>query len=94
MYLELRGDLACATKLVHERTLRFLMEHFGAGKIVSKITRLDARRFIAWYRVRGYRGRTPAPATVNRVLRECKRIFREAVSCSLVHENPFKEMRQ
>jgi len=94
MYLELRGDLACTTKLTQERTLGFLMEHFGEDKIVSKMTRLDARRFIAWYRLREYRKRNPAPATVNRVLRECKRIFREAVSCSLVHENPFNEIRQ
>ena len=94
MYLELRGDLALTTKLEQERTLRFLKKHLGEGKIVSKITPLDARRFVAWYRAREYRGRTPAPATVNRVLRECKRIFREAVSCSLMHENPFVEIRQ
>jgi integrase len=62
--------------------------------IVSRITALDARRFLAWYRRREYRGRTPAPATVNRIVRECKRIFREAVSCSLIRENPFGEVRQ
>jgi integrase len=89
MYVELRGDLAVTTRLEQERTLRFLTEQLGAEKIVSRITPLDARRFIAWYRLREYRGRTPAPATVNRVLRECKRIFREAVSCSVMHENPF-----
>jgi len=82
------------TKIEHERTLRFLMEFLGGRMIVSKVTPLDARRFLAWYREREYRGRAPAPATVNRIVRECKRIFREAAACSLIRENPFQEMRQ
>ena len=94
MYLDLRGDLAQTTKIEHERTLRFLNEYLGRRMIVSKVTSLDARRFLAWYREREYRDRTPAPATVNRILRECKRIFREAVACSLIRENPSNEMRQ
>ena len=94
MYLDLRGDLASMTKVEHARTLRFLNEFLGKQMTVSKITSLDARRFLAWYREREYRGRTPAPAKVNKVLRECKRIFREAVACSLTRENPFHEMRQ
>jgi integrase len=94
VYLDLRGDLAPTTKIEHERTLRFLAEFLGRRMIVSKVTSLDARRFLAWYREREYRGRTPAPATVNRIVRECKRIFREAVVCSLIRENPFGEIRQ
>ena len=94
MYLDLRGDLAPMTKVEYARTLRLLNEFLGRRMIVSKITSLDARRFIAWYRERRHRSRTPAPATVNKVLRECKRIFREAVACSLMRENPFHEMRQ
>jgi len=94
MYLDLRGDLATSTKTEYDRTLRFLCEFLERRMIVSKITSLDARRFVAWYRERKRRGRTPAPATVNKVLRECKRIFREAVACSLIRENPFHEMRQ
>jgi integrase len=94
MYLDLRGDLAPMTKVEHARTLRLLNEFLGAQMVVSKVTALDARRFVAWYRKREYRGRTPAPATVNRIVRECKRIFREAVACSLTRENPFHEMRQ
>ena len=91
MYLDLRGDLALTTKREQERTLRFLNEFLGPGMIVSKITSLDARRFVSWYRERKHRGRTPAPATVNKAVRECKRIFREAVDCSLIRENPFDE---
>jgi len=94
MYLDLRGDLAPATRLEHERTLRFLSEFLGRRVIVSKVTPVDARRFVAWYRKREYRGRTPTPATVNRIVRECKRIFREALVCALIRENPFHEIRQ
>ena len=36
MYLALRGDLASSTRLEQERTLRFLNEHLGGEKIVSK----------------------------------------------------------
>ena len=89
MYLELRGDLAPSTKLEHKRTLRNLSEFLGGQTTVGKITSLEARRFLASYRVREYRGRKPATATVNKALRECRRIFREAVACSLIHENPF-----
>jgi len=94
MYLDLRGDLAPMTMVEYARTLRRLNEFLGKRMIVSKITSLDARRFIAWYREQEHRDRTPSPATVNKVLRECKRIFREAVACSLIRENPFHEMRQ
>ena len=93
MYLDLRGDLAPMTKIEHGRTLRFLKEFLGHRKIVRKVTSLDARRFVAWYREREHRGRTPATATVNKAVRECKRIFREAVECSLIRENPFGDMR-
>ena len=94
MYLDLRGDLAPMTKVEYARTLRLLNEFLGRRMIVRKVTSLDARRFVAWYREREHRGRTPAPATVNKAVRECKRIFREAVACSLMRENPFHEMRQ
>jgi integrase len=89
MYVELRGDLAPATLVEQERTLRYLREHLGEEKIVSRITPLDARRFLAWLRNRQHRGRKPAAATVNKAVRECRRIFREAIACSLLRENPF-----
>ena len=94
MYLELRGDLAPMTRIEHERTLRRLKEFLDQRMIVRKVTSLDARRFVAWFRDRQHRERTPAPATVNKVIRECRRIFREAVECSLIRENPFDGLRQ
>ena len=62
MYLDLRGDLAPMTKVEHARTWRFLNEFHGKQMTVSKITSLDAGRFLAWYRRREYRGRTPVTA--------------------------------
>jgi len=94
MYLDVRGDLAPSTKTEHRRTLRFLSEFLGARTVVSKVTALSARRFVAWYREHEYRGWAPAPATANRIVRECKRIFPEAIACSLICESPFQEMRQ
>ena len=60
MYLDLRGDLAPRTKIEFARTLRFLSEFLGRRMLVSKITSLDARRFVTWYRERQHRDRTPA----------------------------------
>ena len=86
MYLDLRGDLAPATKLGQERTLRFLKEYLGEEKIVSNITPLDARRFIACYRERKYRDCTPAPATVNKIVRDRRqaKLSEETRGASLV----------
>ena len=94
MYLDFRGDLAAATKVEQGRTLRFLNEFFGGQIAVGSVTSLGARNFVAWYRRREHRGRTPVPATVNKIIRECKRIFRKAVACRLIHESPFQDLRQ
>ncbi len=94
MYLDLRGDLAPMTRVEQKRAFRFMTECLGESKVVSKITPTDARRFVAWYREREHRSRKPAPATVNKLVRECHRIFREAVACSLIRENPFHGIRQ
>lgn len=93
-YLEISEDIAAMTKIEHDRSLRLLKEFFGKQKRIGKITPLDARRFVTWYRQREYRGRTPAAAMVNKVVRECQRIFRETVACSLVRENSFHGLRQ
>ena len=55
---------------------------------------MDARHFLSWYRKRRVCGRAVSPATVNKVLRECQRIFREAVDCGFVQSNPFSGIRQ
>jgi integrase len=51
----------------------------GVGAVIAFQLRED------WYAV---------ATTVNKVLRECRRILREAVSCSLIRENPFYGMQQ
>lgn len=94
MYLSLRGDITSGTRAEHQRALKFLAEHVGANRLIGKITAFDARKFISWYRQRQFRGGQPAAATVNKLIRECRRIFREAVECSLIRINPFDGMRQ
>jgi integrase len=94
VYLSLRGDVTEGTRVEHARALKYLGEHFGRGQLINEIRPLDARRFVSWYRKRKHRDRCPAPATVNKMIRECRRIFREAMECSLVRSNPFDGIRQ
>jgi len=94
MYIEIRGDLKVSSLGEHRRTLRCLRKYFGPQRLVKRITALDARRFVSWYRKRNHNGRPLAPATVNKLIRECRRIFREAVDCGLVEGNAFLGIRQ
>ena len=94
MYVEIRGDLKPSSLVEHRRTLRFLQEYFGPVRLIRKIAPLDARRFVSWYRKRKSKGYPLAPATVNKVIRECRRIFREAVDCELIGSNPFQGVGQ
>ncbi len=94
MYLSLRGDITIGTLTEHRRALAFLAEYLGSQRLIGKVTSLDARKFVSWYRQRKFRDRAPAAATVNKLIRECRRIFREAVECSLIRSNPFDGLRQ
>lgn len=94
MYLGIRTDLTIRCREEHERTLRFLRERFGDGRTLQAVTPLDSRQFLAWYRARKSKGKPVSASTVNKVLRECRRIFREAVDCDLLKENPFAGIRQ
>ncbi|TWT44437.1 Tyrosine recombinase XerD [Phycisphaerae bacterium RAS1] len=94
MYLKLRGDLSSRSLEEHERTLRRLREFFGADRRIDRITPLEARRFISAFRQRPDDEPVPAPATVNKLIRESRRIFREALDCELIRSNPFAGIRQ
>jgi len=94
MYLSLRGDITAGTRGEHARALKYVAEHLGSQRMIGTVTPLDARRFVSWYRQRQHRDRCPAAATVNKLIRECRRIFREAVECSLIRVNPFDGIRQ
>jgi len=74
--------------------VKLLKDRIGKEQPVNNITPLDARRFLSWYRERSRKDQPIAPATVNKLLRECRRIFREAVECRLIRENPFNGIRQ
>lgn len=94
MYLKLRGDITLRTKQEHQRTLRLMREFFGADRRIDRITPLDARRFISAYREPPKGELARSPATVNKLVRECRRILREAVDCQLLRSNPFGGIRQ
>lgn len=94
MYMSIRTGLTKRTRAEHDRTLRFLCDRLGADRLIQKITPVDARRFLSWYGSRKVKRRRIATATVNKTLRECRRIFREAVDCQLIRFNPFEGIRQ
>ncbi len=94
LYLSLRGDITQGTLTEHTRTLGYLIAFFDEDRLIGRIGPLDARSFVGWFRKRKHRGRHPAPATVNKIIRECRRIFREAVDCALIRRNPFAGIRQ
>jgi integrase len=94
MYLKTRTGLTTRSREEHARTLKFLRQQLGAQRLVDEISPVDARRFIRWYADRMVDDEPVSPATVNKVLRECQRIFREAVECRLIRLNPFHGIRQ
>lgn len=94
MYLKLRGDVTPRTLAEHKRTLRSMRAFFGSDRRLDKIRPLEARRFISAFRQRPKGEPAPAPATVNKLLREARRILREAVDCELIRSNPFAGIRQ
>jgi integrase len=93
-YMKIRTDLAAGTALEHARTLKYLQETLGSNRLVEKITPVEARKFLSQFRQRRRKEKTVSPSTVNKVLRECRRIFREAVDCRLIRTNPFYGMRE
>ena len=94
MYLKLRGDLTPRSKDEHRRSLRLLREFFGGDRRIDRITPLEARRFVSSFRQRPEGSPAPSPATVNKLVRESRRIFREALDCELIRSNPFAGIRQ
>ena len=94
MYISIRTGLTERTQAEHDRTLRFLCDRLGTDCLIQKITPVDARRFLSCYGGRKVQGQRSATPTVNKTLRECRRIFREAVDCQLIRSNPFEGMRQ
>ncbi|UCC29329.1 MAG: site-specific integrase [Phycisphaerales bacterium] len=94
MYMSIRTGLTERTRAEHDRTLRFPCDRLGADCLIQKITPVDARRFLSWYGSRKVKGKRIVAATVNKTLRECRRIFREAVDCQLIRLSPFEGMRQ
>lgn len=94
MYLKIRTGLSLRTRQEHARTLGFLQERLQPGCPIQKVSPIDARRFLSWYSKRTVKGSPIATGTINKLLRECRRIFREAVDCGLIRSNPFQGIQQ
>lgn len=94
MYLSVRADITERYRQEYERTLKVLRKRLGDNRIVQNITPLDARQFLAWFRTHNGKDKPLAPNTVNKMLRECRRFFREGVDCGVIKSNPFAGIRQ
>jgi integrase len=94
MYLSVRADLTERYRQEYERTLRVLRKRLGDNRSVQSITPLDARQYLAWFRTHNGKDNPLSPNTVNKMLRECRRFFREGVDCGVIKLNPFDGIRQ
>lgn len=94
MYMDVRTDITERCRQEYERSLKCLRQRLGDNRVLQTITPLDARQFLASYRTRKRKGKPLSPHTGNKLLRECRRAFREAVDCGLIKVNPFAGIRQ
>jgi integrase len=94
MYLDLRGDLTPRSRQEHARALQILQDQLGPDRLLGDVRPLDARRLVSWFRHADNGDHTRAPATVNKLIRESRRIFREAIDCEFIRSNPFAGIRQ
>ena len=100
-YLESRAELRPGTKLIHDMTVRYLLEHFGSGMPIDRVTpsmASDWRTALAHGRLEGARrtvqhnGHPPTEQTVCLHTRTTKTIFNRAVADELISRNPFAHL--
>ncbi len=87
-YTRSRVDVKPNTQLVYGRTRKHLLEHFGAGKVLSEITAGDAdawRLYLVKYGL--------AENTIRRTCGIARQFFRAAVRRRLIASNPFADLR-
>jgi len=84
-YLEGRGDLKPATKIVKGQVIRDLSNYFGKSRELRTITPGNADDFKQWLI-----GRELAPTTIHKRLQEARSFFRAMLRRKLIDENPFE----
>lgn len=91
-YPELRPDLSGGTLALHDRTLRYLIERFGAGRRLDKISPREADDWRLWLgKQPGPNGKL-GPHTVAGHIRNAKVIFGVARRRRLIGANPFDDL--
>ena len=93
-YLVVRKpDVAPGTLELHERTGKYLKEHFGADRPLDRITKADARDFKAALADEELSTKLKlATSTVNMNVRNARTIFALAVADELLLANPFDKL--
>lgn len=87
-YVSGRANLKPNTRRNYDQTRRYLVGHFGEGRLLTSITPGDADQ---WREA--MLGAGLSPATVNREVKRARQFFRAAVRCKVIPENPFSEVK-
>jgi len=84
-YIDSRSDLSPSSIDNWNQVRNCLVEYFSPKKILSSITPADADRFKRWLS----KERGLAEATVSKIIKRSKQLFKEAVRDRLLKESPF-----
>lgn len=87
-YIESRSDVKRLTKLKYKTTRQFLIDHFGANKVLRQITPGDADE---WRRALGTKGLSEN--TLRKHTAVAKLFFNGAKRKHLIPENPFASLK-
>lgn len=88
-------EIRYGSKELYQATIDRLIGYFGPDKLLSKVTPIDAARFIAELKPqrRDLQGKELSGWTRHRELRNCKTMFQSAVTWKLTSKNPFKDVK-
>src|SRR6185312_9886403 len=87
-------DVKPRTKDNFDQARRWLVDYFGADKLLHKITRGDADEWRLWLATQGrFEGRTLSKNTIRRHCGRARQFFEAARKKKLISENPFAEMK-
>ncbi len=89
-----RHSLRAGSVDVYQNAIRRLLDYFGASRLITELTPMQASKFIAEQaRIDGRVGQLSNWSRA-RILRNCKTMFNNAVDWGLVVENPFGRMKR
>lgn len=86
-YIASRTDIKERTRINLLASKRLIVEHFGGGKDLRKVSPADVSSFKAAMLTKY------APATVGRTLRRGRQFFAHALDAGLIQKNPFDKVK-